>query len=328
MSSPTGTEPTIDSNSESPPSTSSSSSTQSTTVVSAPTVTPGISTRSSNVPLLGPLQPPSRPRKQTTQQPQAIMVNGATSKSKPKLQKFSGVKSKIKITSWLSLFEVVAVGQEITEDKGKAVLLMEYLEDEALQFFADEIAANIATITWVSVSDKLTKRFGEHTIDPVLAASRRHWKRGQETVQEYYEDKMYLLRKTGLSDASMAEVLTDGMPFAFRNNLISATITTPSEWLSKAVRLESSFSTNPRSDHTKPVAAMASDGHRRDKPKSKRQPPGPCKYCKAIGRTDQQANHWQSDCKNKPQQKESTNGQTNKDGLTGDHEALSGVSLN
>lgn len=219
---------------------------------------------------------------------------------KPKLQKFSGVKSKIKIASWISLFEVLATGLGLDTDTKKITSLMEYLEDEALQFFADDVAADIATITWTVVKSKLNKRFGEHTIDPVLAASRRRWNRGHETVQEYYEDKMFHLRRTGLSDPSMAEVLTDGMPFGFRNNLISATIVSPSEWLSKAVRLESSFSSAPKSDHPRAIAAIAHGSTRADK-KPKRPPPGPCRYCKNLGKTLQESMHWQSDCKNKPQ---------------------------
>lgn len=211
------------------------------------------------------------------------------------------MKSKIKIASWISLFEVVAVGQNLNTDKTKTAALMEYLEDEALQFFADDVAPDIETVTWTAVKTKLTKRFGEHTIDPVLAASRRRWNRGHETVQEYYEDKMYHLRKTGLTDSSMAEVLTDGMPFGFRNNLISATIASPSEWLSKAVRLESSFSTAPKTDHPKAIAAMVNGTSRKENKKPKRPPPGPCRFCKNLGKSEQESMHWQSDCKNKPQ---------------------------
>lgn len=228
-----------------------------------------------------------------------------TNNSKPKLQKFNGAKSKIKIASWTSLFEVVAVGQGITDDPKKVALLMEYLEDEALQFFADDVAPDIATVTWTSVKAKLIKRFGEQTIDPVLAASRRRWNRGQETVQEYFEDKMFHLRRTGLADSSMAEVLTDGMPFSFRNNLISATIETPSEWLSKAVRLESSFSVAPKTDHPKAIAAMANGTYRKDNKKPKRPPPGPCKICKNLGKPDTESMHWHSDCRNKSQQSSS-----------------------
>lgn len=232
-------------------------------------------------------------------------MTNETAKSKPKFQRFAGAKTKIKISSWISLFEVLASGQTTLDtDKKKVAFLMEYLEDEALQFFADEIAPKLDDITWDRVKVALTARFGERTIDPVLAASRRRWNKGHETVQEYYEEKMYLLRKTGLSEASMAEVLTDGMPFGFRNNLIAATIVNTSEWLNKAVRLESSFSTNPRPDHPRAIAANVTGPnkpHFNNGKKQKRPPPGPCKFCKALGKSDQDANHWQSDCRNKPQ---------------------------
>lgn len=247
----------------------------------------------------------------------------ATNNSKPKLQKFNGTKSKIKITSWISLFEVVAVGQSITEHSKKAALLMEYLEDEALQFFADEVAADILTIEWSAIKTKLTKRFGEQTIDPVLAASRRRWNRGQESVQDYFEDKMFHLRRTGLSDASMAEVLTDGMPFGFRNNLISATIATPSEWLSKAVRLESSFSSAPKSDHPKAIAAVANMTSRKDSSKkSKRPPPGPCKFCTNLGKSGNEANHWHSDCRNKPQSSNQSPNHSSQQSSQRNHQAI------
>ena len=243
-------------------------------------------------PLLGPLPDPTRSRKQ-------LPIMTTQTLAKPSFQRFAGAKTKIKITSWLSLLEVLTVGQEITDDKKKICFLMQYLEDEALQFFADDIAPQMATITWDEVTNLLTTRFGERTIDPVLAASRRHWNRGNESVQEYYEDKMYLLRRTGLSEASMAEVLTDGMPFQFRNNLISATIPTTSDWLNKAVRLEASFNTKSKVDHPRAIAAMV-QGSQKPKSRSKRPPPGPCKFCKALNKTDEQANHWQSDCQNKP----------------------------
>lgn len=250
------------------------------------------------------------------------------SSSKPKFQRFSGPKTKIKITSWLSLFDVLALGQDITIEKKKISFLMEYLEDEALQFFADEIATKLDTITWTEVKTALTTRFGERTIDPVLAASRRRWNKGQESVQDYYEDKMYLLRKTGLAEASMAEVLTDGMPFSFRNNLIAATITTTSDWLSKAVRLESSFNLNPRSEHPRAVAAMADshNGKPKYQNKGKRPPPGPCKYCKAKGKADHQSMHWQSDCRDKPSGPRTmvNHSETGED----DHQVNSAVHLN
>lgn len=311
-------EPVLDSNTES-----GSSSPSNPSQPTPQPSTSGHNTRSNPfVQLLPGLPTTTRPRKQPSMAPEASTT------SKPKFQRFAGAKSKIKISSWLSLFEVLATRQEITDDKKKICFLMEYLEDEALQFYADEVAPKLDTITWVQTKTAITTRFGERTIDPVLAASRRRWNRGHENVQEYYEEKMFLLRKTGLSEASMAEVLTDGMPFGFRNNLISATITDTSEWLNKAVRLESSFGTQPKSE-PRAIAAMAAMGSnfkpQAQRFKSKRPPPGPCKFCKSLGKSDPESNHWQSDCKNKPA---GTRPQANHMESSGDHEAHSAVSLN
>jgi hypothetical protein len=217
-----------------------------------------------------------------------------------RLQRYSGQKSKIKIDSWLALFGVVAVAQKADTDQKKLALLMDFLDDEALQWYADNVAPQIDTLTFAAVKTAMTKRFGQLTIDPVLAAQRRRLQKG-ETVQQYYEDKMYLLRQTGLKEESMAEILTDGMPHFYRTPLIASTIVSVHDWLNKAVRLESSFSTRPekefpaRNPGTHPVAAQADTAHPKAKPKSKskNKPSSACRFCQAQGKTEF---HWHSDC--------------------------------
>lgn len=223
---------------------------------------------------------------------------------KSKLQRYAGFKTKIKINSWLSLFEVAAKVHKADTDTLKVALLMEFIDDEALQWYADHVADKIDTITWAEARTLMVQRFGERTIDPVLAANRRRLNHG-ESVQAYFEEKMYLLRQTGLSETSMAEVLTDGLPPYYRTPLIAASIKDTSEWLSKAVRLEASFGTRKpfaeSNQDKKPAATAAFASGNKEKPKKK--PPSACRICQEIGKTEF---HWHSECPNrKPKKPES-----------------------
>lgn len=217
-----------------------------------------------------------------------------------RLQRFSGAKSKIKVASWIALFEVTA--EKLDTDKEKITFLMHYLDDEALQWYADEICESIDEMTFDEVKQAMKQRFGERTIEPVLAAQRRRLQKG-ETVQQYYEDKMYLLRKTGLSEMSMAEILTDGMPHYYRTPLIASSISSVSDWLNKAVRLESSFASRPEreSQPFRPQAVAATAEHSyqpkgKQRPQQKKKPPNPCKFCKALDKTEY---HWHNECPNR-----------------------------
>lgn len=254
------------------------------------------------------------------------MSNEANNKKAPKLQKFAGAKSKIKISSWLSLFEVVASKMASTTDSDKSTLLMEYLEEDALQWFADDVAPTLATIKWSDVTEAIKNRFGDRTVDPVLAAQRRRLLK-TENVQSYFDEKMYHLRKTGLRDPSMAEMLTDGMPGIYRTPLISASIKTTAEWLTIAVRLESSFSTykpfnaDNRTPH--PISVNMADDSKRPFKKKSNKPSQPCRFCQKNGKTEY---HWHADCPIRPPKKDSQ--QSESGPLAGVHEVVNTISKN
>lgn len=242
---------------------------------------------------------------------------------KPQLQRFSGMKSQIKVSSWLSLFEVAAKTLKITDDPGKIGLLMEYLEGEALQWYADELAPNMETLTWTTANDRMKNRFGERTIDPVLAAQRRRFTPKVDSVQSYFEDKMFHLRKTKLEEPSMAELLTDGMPHYFRTPLIAANVSNTSDWLNRAVRLESSFSTRTPFQESIQGPRQVSVNMVDKRPnKPNKPPPGPCKICSKLGKTNEL--HWHSDCPNKKPKQQ----QSHSDGPTATMEALTAFSKN
>lgn len=239
----------------------------------------------------------------------------------PKLEKFAGAKTKIKVSSWLSLFEVVARTMKATTNQEKLTLLMEYVEGEALQWYADDIAAVIETADWTASTILMKNRFGDRTIDPVLAAQRRKFNAKTDTIQSYYDDKMYHLRKTRLEESSMAELLTDGMPHYYRTPLIASNVTNTADWLNRAVRLESSFSTRPQFNEqpigSRPISVHMADRRPKKTPKT---PPGPCQICTKLGKANEM--HWHSDCPNK--KNKSTHTETPRDTI----EACSIVSKN
>jgi hypothetical protein len=80
-------------------------------------------------------------------------------------------------------------------------------------------------------------RFTTFTVRPLIAAQNRRLQRN-ETVQDYYKDKVRLLRKVGLSDIDIASQLTQGMPEHYQSILIGSRVKNPNEWLEIATTLE------------------------------------------------------------------------------------------
>ncbi len=132
-----------------------------------------------------------------------------------KLALYTG-KNKILVTNWLNLFEVVIIA--LKEDEDKVAKLMSYLDDDALEFYANKIAPNLSTITWAETRGLMEKRFSSSTISPIIAATRRRLTKA-DTVKSYFDDKMASLEKTGLSEEHMVDQLTEGLPDSYKSHL-------------------------------------------------------------------------------------------------------------
>ena len=210
----------------------------------------------------------------------------------------------VRINAWINLFELVNVDQP--NDAAKVRMLMRYVEGEALTWFGDEIAPQAATISWDDVRRRMIARFGQITVRPLLAAHKRVLK-SEENVQKYYEEKMDLIRQTTMTVEDTVASLTEGMPYQYHNHLIASGAVSPSEWLSKALQLESSIGKKRAPFRPIPEAATASTNR---KPPGKDQKKGttafqtkprvPCRFCKAQGR---ELYHWHSDCHLNPNAK-------------------------
>jgi hypothetical protein len=146
-------------------------------------------------------------------------------------------------------------------------------------------------------------RFTTFTVRPLIAAQNRRLQRN-ETVQDYYKDKVRLLRKVGLSDIDIASQLTQGMPEHYQNILIGSRVNNPNEWLEIATTLEANRN-RPAPDRTQ--VTNYSKGRNEDNKEHKdnkfskntsKKPWKPCKFCEPFG---EKLYHWHSECPRRTQ---------------------------
>lgn len=223
------------------------------------------------------------------------------------LPRFEGDISKVKVESWIAMFELVHDG--ITLDKEKIKKLISYLKDSAMDWFSDSIMPRMAdNITFNTIKAEMITRFNRDLVEPIIQVQNRKLKR-DETVNDYFIEKIQVLRRTGLKESGQIAMLTDGMPQHFRTPLISARPTDTNAWLSLALDLETSFRQNKKfNEFAGPRTEMVHMSDKTNKPQKKkvglrngsstmgpngRKPPGPCRYCKSRG---QENWHWNNEC--------------------------------
>ena len=213
----------------------------------------------------------------------------AANNQRPIIARFSKEKDGIRVQAWVNLFELIVTG---ISDQQKIITLIRYVDGEALTWVGDEIAPHASTLTWKEVRDRMIKRFGRISIHPHIAAQRRTYKYG-ESVQTYYESKMDLLRQANMDQDAQIASLTDGMPDSYQNLLNACDLSSPSDWLSKALKFEVTF-TKKRSYHPiqQPVAAAAVA---QAKVNEARKPSQPCRFCKEAKGKD--LFHWHNECR-------------------------------
>ena len=224
-----------------------------------------------------------------------------------KLEPFNG-KNTIEAKIWLNLFEVVCRKENASTDEEKTTELMSYLKDDALSFYGTSIATRIPTITWSEVRQLIEKRFGTPETSSIVEANHRRLRRN-ETIKEYFDDKMRHLDKTSNTVQEKCDMLTDGVSTneQLQTNLLMASITTTEDWLQKALKMETAL--NRRSNYSKPFNKdfkphnQSQSNHKSfqldSNPDSEcflsdaNHAPYPCRYCQYQGREEY---HWHSEC--------------------------------
>lgn len=240
------------------------------------------------------LQPSSLPDSTDQSQPSSVINMISTNR----LDKFSGNAADIRIQTWIKLYEQ-HINTRDDEDLIKG--LMYYLKEKALEWYGDEIIGSGIDV-WTEVKALLINRFGCETDAPLIVAQRISLRR-DETVEEYYQRKVRLLRQTSLSTTEILQQLTEGLPFSWKLTMTSARPLNTNEWVKIALQTEAHFKANERRKLTfqkkKPVKTLvAAPPHNNSRrPSHADRKPPVCRYCERLGKTEY---HWHRECPNRP----------------------------
>ena len=117
---------------------------------------------------------------------------------------------------------------------------MASLNDDALNWFASDIAPKLNDIKWPNVREQFIARFGPAIANPLVESQHRRLK-ATETVQQYYDDKLRVLRRVTLTEPDVVAQLTEGMPPQYRGYLLCANPQTAVSWLAVTLQLESTI---------------------------------------------------------------------------------------
>ncbi|UYV62918.1 K02A2.6-like, partial [Cordylochernes scorpioides] len=201
-----------------------------------------------------------------------------------KLEKFSGDKGSIRPESWLKLYELET---SKLDEVDRINNLIYYLSKDALEWFADEILSNASIKKWDTVKLKLIQRFGYKVESPIVAASKRRLKK-QETVEDYFRDKIRLLNQTSLNNVEKLKMLTDGLPLDWKNYLVTAQPKDPSHWMQIAMEIEQNNNQIRQQQRSKTKVFNITT------PTISKNCPYWCPICRKKGLYFK---HWISDCK-------------------------------
>ncbi|UYV74788.1 hypothetical protein LAZ67_12000984, partial [Cordylochernes scorpioides] len=125
----------------------------------------------------------------------------------------------------------------IEEARKKASLRTEQSRKSALEWYADEIISNPAIKKWEVVKEKLIQRFGSYNANPIVSASHRRLKR-EESIENYFQDKIRLLNQTHLTKEEKINLLTDGLPNDWKDLIVAAQPTDTTKWFHIAASIE------------------------------------------------------------------------------------------
>ncbi|UYV80667.1 hypothetical protein LAZ67_19001324, partial [Cordylochernes scorpioides] len=200
-----------------------------------------------------------------------------------RLQKFNGSKSAIRPESWIKLYDFE--NNSLKEDE-KIKNLMYYLTDSALEWYADEIISNPAIKSWEVVKEKLIQRFGSYNANPIVSASHRRLKR-EESIENYFQDKIRLLNQTHLTKEEKIHLLTDGLPNDWKDLIVAAQPTDTTKWFHIAASIEQNRASIQFKPKNKIHLATKNNDNR------KNVCPFWCPICSKKGK---KIKHWVTDC--------------------------------
>ncbi len=107
---------------------------------------------------------------------------------------------------------------------------MSYLDGTALEYYADRIFPDISIISYIEAKIQITTRFSFNLIAPILTATDRKHLR-EESVRVYFDQKLPLFEKTGVSLPDQTASLTSDLSEEYQRVLLAAMVTTTQQWL-------------------------------------------------------------------------------------------------
>ncbi|UYV64628.1 K02A2.6-like, partial [Cordylochernes scorpioides] len=185
--------------------------------------------------------------------------------------------------SWIKLYDFE--NNSLKEDE-KIKNLMYYLTDSALEWYADEIISNPAIKRWEVVKEKLIQRFGSYSANPIVSASHRRLKR-EESIENYFQDKIRLLNQTHLTKEEKIHLLTDGLPNDWKDLIVAAQPTDAT----KLFHIAASIEQNRASIQFKPKNKI----HLATKNNDNRKNVCPF-WCPICSKKGIKIKHWVTDC--------------------------------
>ena len=222
-------------------------------------------------------------------------------KKDPKIPKFDG--KTIQVEDFIKVFE--RFFSTLSEDD-RINKLVEYIDGDVFEFYSRDICG-IQGITWDQTKEKLIQRFAHSEIDPVTAAIRRRLTRS-DTIRQYYDDKMKLLRRSSVPESEMSSILTVGLPDSYKSHFYGKRFKTVGEWLQLAQDIEADMNTKTSSHRTAGSSHFTQSEDKKtnrfsksNKTFNKNRSPPDCQICKQIGIA---AKHWHRDCPNQHKKSE------------------------
>lgn len=211
---------------------------------------------------------------------------------KPKLQSFKGKDDFISIDDWLNLY-IDKTDFLQWNDRMKLSFLDEYLENEALAWFAQNRSGN----TWTTIVSLLKKRFGKPLARPIMDLIHLKYDKAKGFA-EYFREKQYLASKAHLSDAvnHIIPIMIDGLPADMQSYFVAYDPSDLNEFYLAGLRAENANMQNNK----RKLPESTSDSkqpNKKFKKTVKKKPPSPCYICTKLGHENKY--HWASDCRYK-----------------------------
>ena len=149
-------------------------------------------------------------------------------------------------------------------------------------------------LKWTEVRQLLIARFGPAISNPLVEPQHLRL-RPNETVQNYYDDKMRAFRRVTLAEQDIVAQLTEGMPSTYRGYLLCARLTSSVAWLAVALQLEVTLRrqtlfppkpTQQFKSQSRAIALAVNQPKRSFNQNRNRDiPPTPCRFCTEAGET-------------------------------------------